>query len=1703
MSGLHRCARLMPAFLITIACTEPGASATEVDSAPIAAAETASDVTKARLELRKGDHIAIIGNTLADRMQHDGWLETLLHARFPNHELTIRNLGYSGDEVGGYTARPDFHKRLRSASFGPGDYWLGRVKADVIFAFFGYNESFAGEQGLPKFRADLASFIQHARQQKYNDRSPPRLVLFSPIAHENLRTSDLPAGRENNQRLQHYTNAMIEIAAEQGVLFVDLLDSTRKVYAPGKQLTINGVHLNGYGDFVVADIIVRELFGSTVKSATGQVADRSIPPAPPAALKKLRQAVLDKNLHWFNRYRTLDGYSIYGGRADLRFTAGQTNRVVMDREMQILDIMTANRDKHIWATSLGEASGVSRRVDDSNLPDFIPVITNKPGAGPGGLHLFLDGEAAIKQMTVAKGMKVNLFASEREFPDVINPVQMAFDTKGRLWIAAWPTYPHWKPTEPMNDKLLILEDTNGDGKADKCTVFADGLHCPTGFEFWNGGVLLAQAPGLVFLKDTNGDDKSDLVIRVLEGIDSADTHHTANSFTFDPGGALYFQEGTFHHTQVETPYGPPVRNANAGVFRYEPRTQKFDVYITYPFANPHGHVFDRWGQDIVIDGTGAVPYHAALFSGRMDYPQKHAKPPQVYQQRTRPCPAAEILSSRHFPPEYQGNLLVPNVIGFQGILQYRIDEKGASYAGTEVEPVVVSTDPNFRPADVEIGPDGAIYFTDWHNPIIGHMQHNLRDPNRNKVKGRVYRVTYEGRDLLKPAAVAGAPIEKLLDLLKEPEDRVRYRARIELSAHPSDQVIGATKKWLAALDRQDPNYEHHKLEGLWVHQQHNIINLELLQGVLASPDHRARAAATRVLCYWRDRVPEALELFRKQAADAHPLVRLEAIRAASFFNVPEAIEVVLLADDLPSDQYLDYTRGETVKVLEPIVKRALAEGRKIAFTVPAGFRYLLRTRSIDELLNMERTTPVCMELLLRAGVRDEARRAAVQSLAKHEGKTETAILLDALHGQDHEPTGRREPSAARESMLFDLVRLLTSRPAAELVGVRADFEKMALAAQQPLMRQLGFVALIAADGNVERAWELSKKSSRSLQDLVSAMPLIRDPGQRAGLYPKVEPLLNGLPKEMAVTAAKQGRTGRYVRIELPGRGRTLTLAEVEVYSDGRNVARQGRATQKNTASGGDASKAIDGNTSGIYAMGGQTHTEENTNNAWWEVDLGQAYPIDSIVIFNRTEEGLGKRLDGFTVKILDNAHNVVYQQVKQPAPARSVVYEIGNGNSEGNIRRAAMLALTSVRGQEGPTFKALAKCVADGVERHAAIIALQRIPSAYWPQEDTKPLLENIVAYVRKLPAAYRTSPEALDALQLADALASRQALGEAKRIRKELGELGVRILRLGTVTDQMLFDKERLAVQSGKPVEIVFENTDLMPHNVVITQPGALEEIGTLAEASATQPGALERHYVPESRKIILGSRLLQPRDAQRLNFTAPKTPGVYPYVCTYPGHWRRMFGALYVVNDLDEYLLDPEGYLSKNPLPMADELLKYNRPRKEWKLEELASAVEQLDHGRSFANGKQMFQIANCVACHKLNGVGLEMGPDLAKPDPKLTRLDILKDILDPSQKINEKFYTYVFELQSGKQITGLILEENSDIVKAVENPLIRAEPLVIKKTEIASRQQSKTSIMPKGLLDKLTREEILDLIAYVLAKGDATSTLFQGGGHDGHGH
>jgi glucose/arabinose dehydrogenase/azurin/lysophospholipase L1-like esterase len=909
----------------------------------LAAAAAVIAVTPARpgaatpFVLHAGDHIAIIGNMLAERLQYEGWLDTMLHARFPRHDLVIRNMGFSGDEV---------VTRLRSKNFGTPDEWLSgtaapiggyqenRLKnantnADVIFAFFGYNESYAGDAGLPAFRKQLDEWITHTLAQKYNGKTAPRLVLFSPIAHEDLRNPDLPDGKENNARLEMYTLAMSQVAAARNVRFVDLFAPSKALFASSKTpLTFNGVHLNEEGNRRIAEVIDRDLFGAPPRAY------------PRAFLTALQKAVAEKSFNWFNRYRATDGFATYGDRAFLTFIRGNPRNVnpnqvknkedvlpsnyeVLQREVEVLDHLTMNRDRQIWRIARGlNPSPAELKVGDSDTPPFIDAGTNEPGKGPGGAHIYADGTQAISQMKVGPGLKVELFASEKEFPELVKPVQIAFDNRGRLWVAAWKSYPHWQPKTPMDDKLLILEDTNGDGKADKRTVFAGDLHNPTGFEFWNGGVIVSQAPNLVFLKDTNGDDKYDTKQPLIGGMDTADTHHAMNSFTFDPGGALYVREGIFHRSQVETPWGPVVRQADGGVFRFEPRTFKFETYVPMNFPNPHGHTFDYWGRDIIFDATGGQPYYGPSMSTKKYYPaMESTKAPRPGQVRTRPVGGSEIISSRHFPDEMQGNLVVLNTIGFRGVLNYKITEDGAGLKMTEVDPIIESADENFRPVDAEIGADGALYIADWQNAIIGHMQHNLRDRSRDHEHGRIYRVTYPGRPLLKPAPIAGEPIDRLLDLLKEPEDRVRYRAKIELSGRNSHDVLAALTTWISRLDKSSPQYEHMMMEALWVQQWHNRVDQTLLKRMLRSNEPWARAAATRVLCYWRDRVPDAMALLNTQVADPHPAVRLEAVRAASFFRTPDAVRLAKTVEKDLQDRFLAYTYQQTMTTLEGLVRR--------------------------------------------------------------------------------------------------------------------------------------------------------------------------------------------------------------------------------------------------------------------------------------------------------------------------------------------------------------------------------------------------------------------------------------------------------------------------------------------------------------------------------------------------------------------------------------------------------------------------------------------------------------------------------------------------------------------------------------------------------------------------------------------------------------
>jgi azurin/glucose/arabinose dehydrogenase len=779
--------------------------------------------TKAQLNLKDGDRICIIGNGLASRMQYSGWLETLIQSRSEGKHLVFRNLGFPGDQV---------KKRPRNKGFMTPEEYLAHCEADVILAMFGYNESFAGAAGLDAFRKDLVEMVANYKALKPNGDTAARLVLFSPIAHENLGDRNMPNGQENNERLALYTAAIRQVAVENNVSFVDLFAASQALYQASEDpLTLNGIHLNDDGNRLISQFIASSLLNESFTSSSG--------------LESLRQAVLDKNIHWFNRYRATDGNDVWGGRSGLKFVQGQTNREVLMHEMIMFDIMTANRDIRIWTL----LEGRDAIIDDSNVPPPVKVISNVGGGSPSsnakkeGDLTYLSGEEGISRMTVPEGFEINLFADEKRFPELVNPVQVSVDTHGRLWVAAWKTYPKWEPLKEMDDRLLILPDADRDGVADTAITFAK-VHNPTGFEFWNGGVLVASQPNIIFLKDHDGDDVADERVVYLEGIGSADTHHAANAFVYGPDGAIYWQSGIFLVNNIEHPYTPSLNTGASGMFRFDPRRYHISYHANNS-PNPHGISFDKWGYHYATDGTGGRAYQVLPA-------EKGFKMHKLLQMQVRPVPANGVISSANFPASYQDDFMIANTIGFLGIKQYQLgrDDDTGKVWGEPLGDLLKSDDKNFRPSDIEFGSDGALYISDWHNVIIGHMQHNVRDPNRDHKHGRVYRMIYKDRPLQEAVSIAGAPLDQLMKNLEHPVDGVRYRTRIELSARPTGLVIEAVGKWISQFDSSNPDHAHSLLEALWLHQQHNVRNTGLLTQLLQSPVAHARNAAQTVQHHW-------------------------------------------------------------------------------------------------------------------------------------------------------------------------------------------------------------------------------------------------------------------------------------------------------------------------------------------------------------------------------------------------------------------------------------------------------------------------------------------------------------------------------------------------------------------------------------------------------------------------------------------------------------------------------------------------------------------------------------------------------------------------------------------------------------------------------------------------------------------------------------
>lgn len=530
-----------------------------------------------------------------------------------------------------------------------------------------------------------------------------------------------------------------------------------------------------------------------------------------------------------------------------------------------------------------------------------------------------DPELERKTFVVAEGFEVNLWAAD---PLMAKPIQMNFDAQGRLWVASSEVYPQIKPGQVANDKILVLADTDHDGTADQTRVFADGLLIPTGIAPGDGGAYVANSTDLIHLRDRDGDGRADESRIVLSGFGTEDTHHLLHTLRWGHDGCLYMNQSIYIHSHVETPYG--VRRLNGGgIWRFRPETLQLDILCS-GFVNPWGHHFDAWGRNFATDGAygeginyvfpGAVyvtaPGAKRIVAGLNPGSPKHC--------------GLEIASGRHLPPEWQGAMLT-NDFRAHRVCRFTVTEDPAGFSSRQEVEVIRSNHVAFRPIDVKMGPDGAIYIADWYNPIIQHGEVDFRDPRRDHVHGRIWRVTAKGRDPLRLPNLVSASTTELLDHLRAPEEWVRLHAKLTLKSRGAE-VLPALADWLKGLSPQTPEFEHHRLEGLWLYQTLDVVNEPLLRQLLASPDGRVREAAMRVVGLWLPRLETPLAYLRAGVADEQSRVRLEAVRVLAQVPTTEAALTVAQALDKPVDRFLDFALWQTFRDLEPAWLPAVRSG---------------------------------------------------------------------------------------------------------------------------------------------------------------------------------------------------------------------------------------------------------------------------------------------------------------------------------------------------------------------------------------------------------------------------------------------------------------------------------------------------------------------------------------------------------------------------------------------------------------------------------------------------------------------------------------------------------------------------------------------------------------------------------------------------------
>ena len=1026
-------------------------------ASPTASTARAADPTP--FSINDGDRVALIGDTLIEREQEYGYLETAMHQRFHHKHFIVRNLGWSGDTPAGLSRLSfDFNnpalglERIKTV--------LDPLKPTVAIVGYGMASSFDGPAGLAKFEGEMNRLMDLI--QKSAGDTPVRFVILSPIAHEKL-PAPLPDPAAHNENLRQYSALLERVATARSARFVSLFSLLRPAPGVGLPLTDDGIHLTDYGYLRLAETIGAALGWSQpggnllkTKETGGDLSDF----APGAAIvregrvaysgaspytiafetanpgvyalkvdgqqvavasdkdwaagvaidrgptlnqtENLRQAVLDKNKLYFDRWRPENETYLFGFRKHEQGRNGveipMFDPLVKVAEEKIDQLSQPVRHHYGFeVTSAAKAKLPLLPIANAEVSELKATPETPP------------------QLDLAPGFEASLYA---ENPQLAKPIQMNFDPDGRLWVATSEVYPQIKPNQAANDKILILEDTKGVGKIDKSTVFADGLLIPTGVEPGDGGCYVGQSTELLHFKDTVGNGRATERRVVLSGFGTEDTHHILHTLRWGFDGQLYFNQSIYIHGHLETPHGV-VRLNSGGVYNLRPRSMELEVLLR-GFCNPWGHQFDEFGQSFETDGAGGEGVAWGIRGATyFTYAQMRREMQSVSPGSYPKFCALEMIYSEQFPDDWQGNFITCDFRAHR-VVRFSATENGAGYVTKEMPDLVRSSDVTFRPIDVKLGPDGALYIADWSNPIIQHGEVDFRDPRRDKEHGRIWRIAAKDRPTVPRVKFRQCGNQQLLDYLLSPTAYVRQQARRVLTER------GASIR--EALDSWTRTHQDEKalLQSLWMNQAIDNVEPGLLRQLLAARDGRIRAAAVRVLSFWYPRIDQPVDLLAQAVKDEHPRVRVEAVRALAKIPSERSAALSLGVLDRPMDSFIDYALWLTINDLAQPWIDAVKAGR----WTPAGHEKQLEFALTA--VEPDLAATVLTQLLAGKPLPRDGSGPWIDLIGKAGGPVELQSLFDQVLNDSLAP----EAAARALSALGEAARLRGLKPSGDLTRVR-------------------------------------------------------------------------------------------------------------------------------------------------------------------------------------------------------------------------------------------------------------------------------------------------------------------------------------------------------------------------------------------------------------------------------------------------------------------------------------------------------------------------------------------------------------------------------------------------------------------------------------------------------------------------------------------